>query len=1195
MPEFKDRDRRHIYVKPPEPEAAPEPAPPPPVAWRRPFEVWLEGVTDGTLAAQSPAQDLVLTRFRRQGLREVLDLLAKRPDLRAAVLAAADPDIAPPVRPRVEPADEASGVALWRASERRAATLYRRALDDGGGAPLEGSQAIDAALARAGAGQHLPDDVRREMEQALGVSLAGVRIHVDGVADAAAKAAHAHAFTVGEDVFFAAGAFAPGTRAGKELLAHELAHVVQGWQGQTAKPAGKLATSRPHDPLERDAEAVARRAVAEPVPVVQRRARGVPERITPATLSALVAGSRGEAIPDALRGSLEQQLGPLGSVRIHTDEPAARAAERLSAEAFAVDQDIYFAAGAFDPRTTAGQRLIAHEVAHTVQARGSTRGAELEISDPGDVHEQSADAFAEAFVAAPRIVPPDHREAPRLIQPMGRARLSRHPGKPYIGPTIDDGNTIGISDIELFPIMMKSKTFNHVDKQVPLAKGLMMVGEVPVTYNAEAGLVASSWLAGTFGPGTINGVRVQLSKAEKVLHDLADEDPVVGVYPLGPFGPKVGVGPSPRGLYDKALLQGTHHASGWANVGASASAGTMAKASISGGVDVLDTFGGGATGSLTASASARADANAHMFVGFTYSGGSATLTSLKLSSELSFAWDLKLTAEAGVYVELKMPEIPVITELSHVAQKVPIVNWFVPDLKKMKWRKDFTKSWDLVDKKGVGAWKKEWDVVTGSSAGSPATLGMTDDGFDLGDLVKEQLGGAKPKKDIPEKDDGPDKELKDGASPGAVASTRQSAKAQAKSARDDIKRERTWNKSELGKAVAAVKKAAGKVKTASAAAPVPLAIGAGGTPEQQHQAALEKREEKLESVDEGVQNIDKKIDEVQAAAEDKPDGPSRNYAREGYTALGKSADSVGQDVAGYGAHAEEYERPVPPGAVQNADTADAEKARLEARKALDEADEKVDTELIRLDKVWQDASAVPSLSVYMANVDAHRADIRIQVARPLAKYNKEWEDVPTTFPVPHEQAQAYRTIIIPDATKASATLDTLKPKEPKQPWDTTYAVLENRQLLLIPSYRSKDMIRSKMYPDGKYNADAKSWMEGKLVKSTIDNKEYWKYTGDRYGRQNLRGDDWWLLNDSKEKPTIDHAKLSVARHWNSVGHDTDQPSRAKYFSGSGNPEAELEILPVTVNSAKGNKEDKVPYEFKVTVRFRGSGSGKSPP
>ncbi len=57
--------------------------------------------------------------------------------------------------------------------------------------------------------------------------LSGVRIHTGGDAAESAKAVNAHAYTVGEDIVFGAGQYAPGTTSGRFLLAHELVHTLQ--------------------------------------------------------------------------------------------------------------------------------------------------------------------------------------------------------------------------------------------------------------------------------------------------------------------------------------------------------------------------------------------------------------------------------------------------------------------------------------------------------------------------------------------------------------------------------------------------------------------------------------------------------------------------------------------------------------------------------------------------------------------------------------------------------------------------------------------------------------------------------------------------------------------------------------------------------------------------------------------------------
>ena len=105
----------------------------------------------------------------------------------------------------------------------------------------------------------------------------------------AAEALHADAFTVGEDIFFAAGAFSPDTEAGQRLLAHELTHVVQAWQGRT-REASRV--SQPGDPLEREAEAVASHA-GHGAPTAAPFATSTPS--TPAAMARQLAAEEQQA------------------------------------------------------------------------------------------------------------------------------------------------------------------------------------------------------------------------------------------------------------------------------------------------------------------------------------------------------------------------------------------------------------------------------------------------------------------------------------------------------------------------------------------------------------------------------------------------------------------------------------------------------------------------------------------------------------------------------------------------------------------------------------------------------------------------------------------------------------------------------------------------------------------------------------
>ena len=81
-------------------------------------------------------------------------------------------------------------------------------------------------------GQLLDDATRALFEPTFGALVSQVRLHADQMANRSAGAMNAYAYTVGNNIVFAAGRFSPGTQEGRRLLAHELTHVVQ--QGGTA-------------------------------------------------------------------------------------------------------------------------------------------------------------------------------------------------------------------------------------------------------------------------------------------------------------------------------------------------------------------------------------------------------------------------------------------------------------------------------------------------------------------------------------------------------------------------------------------------------------------------------------------------------------------------------------------------------------------------------------------------------------------------------------------------------------------------------------------------------------------------------------------------------------------------------------------------------------------------------------------------
>lgn len=121
-----------------------------------------------------------------------------------------------------------------------------------------------------GSAQPLDAATRFAMGEYFGRGFDDVRVHTGAEADASARALDAVAYTVGSDVVFSGGAYAPHSDAGRRLLAHELAHVVQ--QDGAAAPSGPIEVDwDAGSPAEREAASLAdgigARSVSAPVAV----------------------------------------------------------------------------------------------------------------------------------------------------------------------------------------------------------------------------------------------------------------------------------------------------------------------------------------------------------------------------------------------------------------------------------------------------------------------------------------------------------------------------------------------------------------------------------------------------------------------------------------------------------------------------------------------------------------------------------------------------------------------------------------------------------------------------------------------------------------------------------------------------------------------------------------------------------------
>ena len=125
---------------------------------------------------------------------------------------------------------------------------------------------VEEALANGGSS--LPDGLRDDMGRRFAHDFSNVRLHTHARAEESAAVVGARAYTVGPDLVFAAGEYAPHTDAGRRLIAHELAHVVQQHEGHASNARAGITIGASNDPLEREAEAAAQRANEDAVPSI---------------------------------------------------------------------------------------------------------------------------------------------------------------------------------------------------------------------------------------------------------------------------------------------------------------------------------------------------------------------------------------------------------------------------------------------------------------------------------------------------------------------------------------------------------------------------------------------------------------------------------------------------------------------------------------------------------------------------------------------------------------------------------------------------------------------------------------------------------------------------------------------------------------------------------------------------------------
>ena len=119
----------------------------------------------------------------------------------------------------------------------------------------------------------------------------------------------------------------------------------------------------------------------------------------------VVGSGGGRGLEEPVRRMMESRLGhDFSDVRVHDDGRASESAKSVQAHAYTVGNDIVFQSGQYQPDSSSGQRMLAHELTHVVQQRsgpvdGTPAPGGIKVSDPSDSFERAAEASADTVMS----------------------------------------------------------------------------------------------------------------------------------------------------------------------------------------------------------------------------------------------------------------------------------------------------------------------------------------------------------------------------------------------------------------------------------------------------------------------------------------------------------------------------------------------------------------------------------------------------------------------------------------------------------------------------------------------------------------------------------------------------------------------------------------------------------------------------
>ncbi len=256
---------------------------------------------------------------------------------------------------------------------------------------------LEAAIRRArGGGQPLWGELQEQMSASLGHDFSGVRVHTDSEADALNQQLQAKAFTTGADIFFKGGAYDPASRGGRELIAHELSHVVQQSSGRVSGDGSGMTVRPAGDAFEQEADsvsvAVARfidTSVQRQPPdeeeaqmreggAIQTHIRGGSPVTGDGALETGIMRTRGSG--QLIAGTTHKPMGhalkaDFSDVRVQTDSQADVLNQQIQTKYFTTHPAICFKGGDNHPAPRDRRELRADELIRVVQRPSTNRGA----------------------------------------------------------------------------------------------------------------------------------------------------------------------------------------------------------------------------------------------------------------------------------------------------------------------------------------------------------------------------------------------------------------------------------------------------------------------------------------------------------------------------------------------------------------------------------------------------------------------------------------------------------------------------------------------------------------------------------------------------------------------------------------------------------------------------------------------------